>query len=96
MIQCPHCGRDVLVFLDIPGELSEPQQQEDGRVQACYHCGTHTQQRKRRVTGGYRWECFQCGNMAKKIWREDNATGESRGIPRTLDPIVGSSSEGTE
>ena len=25
-----------------------------------------------------------------------NATGESRGIPRTLDPIVGSSSEGTE
>ena len=25
-----------------------------------------------------------------------NAQGESRGIPRTLDPIVGSSSEGTE
>ena|GEM_PF-4902117 len=25
-----------------------------------------------------------------------NATGEGRGIPRTLDPVVGSSSEGTE
>jgi len=25
-----------------------------------------------------------------------NATGEGRGIPRTLDPIVGSSSEATE
>ena len=25
-----------------------------------------------------------------------NASGEGRGIPRTLDPIVGSSSEGTE
>jgi len=27
---------------------------------------------------------------------ESNAPGEGRGIPRTLDPIVGSSSEGTE
>lgn len=33
---------------------------------------------------------------ALKRWRKDNAAGEGRCIPRTLDPIVGSSSEGTE
>lgn len=49
----------------------------------------------------------QCCNEGKYWWRKElreraaapspeNAPGESRGIPRTLDPIVGSSSEGAE
>ena len=78
MITCPHCGKPLLVFLDIPGEQSEPQQPGGmadltHRFQTCQQgCNRHTKQTLVEVEhpalpGRWgKWRCDVCGRMAVK------------------------------
>lgn len=87
MITCPCCGKELLVFLDIPGDGAPPpdQQKESSnllhRWQVCHQCRTHTNQKLVEVEPYKgRWTCETCGHRAKKSWPLPTAVRQTQQI----------------